>query len=84
VKKLLAGLLIGGLFSLGCGDTGTTPKDKKTGTPTNVKKPMEDKDEGTKPKDEGKPEAKPETKPETKPEIKPKDDAKKPDKKDAK
>ena len=63
MKKLLAGLLIGGLFSLGCGDTTTKPAPK-TGTPP-VNKKMNGKDEDNKMKDEG-------TKPETK-----KDDSKK-------
>ena len=79
MKKLLAGLLIGGLFSLGCGDTATKPTPKKDAalTPSNIRKPgVEDKDD-SKPKDEG-------TKDEIKPDPK-KDDFKKNDpKKDSK
>ena len=72
MKKLLAGLLIGGLFSLGCGDTATKPTPK-TGTPP-VNKKMNGKDEDNKMKDEG---AKPEPKKDDfKPEPK-KDDSKK-------
>ena len=41
MKKLLAGLLIGGLFSLGCGDTATTTKEKKPVTPPPNRRPME-------------------------------------------
>jgi len=65
VKKLLAGLLIGGLFSLGCGDTATKPTPKTGTTPVNKKMNGKDedkmKDEGAKPepkKDDFKPEPK--------------------------
>ena len=73
MKKLLAGLLIGGLFSLGCGDTATKPAPKKDTVPPPVNKKMNGKDED-KMKDEG---AKPEPKKDDfKPEPK-KDDSKK-------
>ena len=74
MKKLLAGLLIGGLFSLGCGDTATKPAPKKDTAPPPVNKKMNGKDEDNKMKDEG---AKPEPKKDDfKPEPK-KDDSKK-------
>lgn len=60
MKKLLAGLLIGGLFSLGCGDTATKPAPKKDTAPPPVNKKMNGKDED-KPepkKDDFKPEPK--------------------------
>jgi len=68
VKKLLAVMIIGGLFSLGCQDTGKPePKKEKGTTPTNVAKPKDNatkpKDDGAKPKDDG---------------AKPKDDGAKP------
>ncbi len=59
MKKLLALIVIGGLFSLGCTDTGTKTEPKKDKMPPNKMNKMgEGKDEGKapdfgKPKDEG-------------------------------
>jgi hypothetical protein len=82
-KKLLAGLLIGGLFSLGCGqDTGpkgTAPKGgsispgKAIAPAPPPSKPGED--EGTKPEPK-KDEAKPEPKKDDSKKTEPKKDAK--------
>jgi hypothetical protein len=81
VKKLLALLVMCGLFSLGCTDTGTKSTEKKPSTPT-TKPGMGGgamKDEGAKPpKDEAAPKPPDGAKPEPK-----KDNGAKPEKKDA-
>jgi hypothetical protein len=85
VKKLLALLVMCGLFSLGCTDTATKSTEKKPSTST-TKPGMSGamKDEGVKPKDETKPkdEAAPKPPDGAKPEPK-KDNGAKPEKKDA-
>jgi hypothetical protein len=52
VKKLLALIVIGGLFSLGCTDTGTKTEPKKDGISSKRKAMGESKDE-VKPPDFG-------------------------------